>query len=49
MDMLKLLAWTAVIVALLLLPGSRKLERKRERSVGPAALGAPTASLAEQS
>jgi hypothetical protein len=49
MDMLKLLAWTTVIVALLLLPASRQLERKRERSVGPAALGAPTPSLAEQS
>ena len=49
MDMLKLLAWTAVIVALLLLPVSRKLERKRERSPGPAALGTPTPSLAEQS
>lgn len=49
MDMLKLLAWTAVIVGVLLLPRSRKLERKRERSAGPAALGAPTASLAEQS
>jgi hypothetical protein len=32
-DMLKLLAWTGVIVALLLLPVSRKLERQRERSV----------------
>jgi len=49
MDMLKLLAWTAVIVALLLLPGSRKLERKRERSAGAGTLVAPTPSLAEQS
>jgi hypothetical protein len=30
-DMLRLLAWTGVIVALLLLPVSRKLERQRER------------------
>jgi hypothetical protein len=29
-DMLRLLAWTGVIVALLLLPVSRKLERQRE-------------------
>ena len=48
-DMLKLLIWTAVIVAVLLLPVSRKLERKRESSPGPAALGTPTPSLAEQS
>ena len=32
-DMLRLLVWTVVIVALLLLPASRKLERQRERSV----------------
>ena len=32
-DMLRLLAWTAVIVALLLLPVSRKLERQREHAV----------------
>jgi hypothetical protein len=32
-DLLKLLAWTGAIVALLLLPVSRKLERERE---GPA-------------
>jgi hypothetical protein len=32
-DMLRLLAWTGVIVALLLLPVSRKLARQRERSV----------------
>jgi hypothetical protein len=31
-DVLRLLAWTAVIVGLLLLPVSRKLERERERS-----------------
>ena len=34
MDVVKLLIWTAVIAALLLLPASRKLERKRERAVG---------------
>ena len=32
-DMLRLLAWTGVIVALLLLPVSRKLSRQRERTV----------------
>jgi hypothetical protein len=32
-DILRLLAWTGVIVALLLLPVSRKLERERERPV----------------
>ena len=32
-DILKLLAWTAVIVALLVLPVSRKLERRRELAV----------------
>jgi len=31
-DILRLLAWTAVIVALLLPPVSRKLERGRERA-----------------
>ena len=45
-DLLKLLIWAAVIVALLLLPASRKLERKRERTLPPAALGPPTPSLA---
>jgi len=29
---LRLLAWAAVIVALLVLPASRKLERERERA-----------------
>jgi hypothetical protein len=37
-DMLILLAWTAAIVALLLLPGSRKLEDKRERTPPAGAL-----------
>jgi hypothetical protein len=32
-DLLRLLAWTGVIVVLLLLPVSRKLERQRERPV----------------
>ena len=32
-DMLKLLAWAAVIAVLLLLPVSRKLERQREHAV----------------
>ena len=31
-DVLRLLAWAAVIVALLVLPASRKLERERERA-----------------
>jgi hypothetical protein len=31
--MLRLLAWTGVIVVLLALPASRKLERKRENAV----------------
>jgi len=47
-DLLKLLAWTAVIVAVLLLPTSRKLERKREAAVGPASLAPPTPSLAHE-
>jgi hypothetical protein len=37
-DMLRLLAWTAVIVALLLQPGSRKLARQREHPVVAQAL-----------
>jgi hypothetical protein len=32
-DILRLLVWTAVIVALLLLPVSQKLERERRRPV----------------
>jgi hypothetical protein len=40
-DMLKLLAWMGVVVALLLLPVSRKLARERERSVdAPAVVAA---------
>lgn len=47
-DVLELLIWTAVIVALLLLPVSRKLERKRERAVGPGAFTPPAPSLASE-
>jgi hypothetical protein len=36
-DILKLLAWTAAIVALLLLPVSRRLEGRREQVVAPGA------------
>jgi hypothetical protein len=39
-DMLRLLAWTGMIVALLLLPVSRKLARQRERAVDAAAVAA---------
>jgi hypothetical protein len=39
-DMLRLLAWTGVIVALLLLPVSRKLARQREHSVDVVAVAA---------
>ena len=39
-DMLRLLAWTGVIVALLLLPVSRKLARQRERPVDAEAVAA---------
>ena len=38
-DMLRLLAWTAVAVALLALPVSRRLARKREHSVVARAVG----------
>jgi hypothetical protein len=31
-DVLKLLAWTGVIALLIVLPGSRRLERRRERA-----------------
>ena len=41
-DMLKLLAWTAVIAALLVLPESRRRERQREvADAQPAASGSP--------
>ena len=45
-DLLRLLAWTAVIVALLLLPVSRKLARQRERSVVAGTLRPPARRLA---
>ena len=45
-DLLKLLAWTAVIAALLVLPVSRKLARESERSVGAGALRPPARRLA---
>jgi hypothetical protein len=48
-DMLVLLAWTAVIVAALLLPVSRKLERQRERSVGAGAVVSPARPIASAS
>jgi hypothetical protein len=47
-DILRLLAWTAVIVALLVLPVSRKLERQREHPAVAEPLSAPTQSLAGQ-
>ena len=48
-DMLRLLAWAVVIVALLLLPVSRKLERQRERSaITTTAFMPATAVLAEK-
>lgn len=46
--MLRLLAWACVIVALLLLPASRKLERRRERSAIPTALMPATGLLAKE-
>ena len=48
-DLLKLLAWVAVIGVLLLLPASQKLERKRERSGVQTAAGAPAGQFAGQS
>lgn len=44
-DLLKVFVWLAVIVALLLLPASRRLERKRELAIAPGALAAPGPSL----
>jgi hypothetical protein len=48
-DLLTIVAWGAVIVGLLLLPVSRKLERKRERSAIPAAMMPARPRLAEES
>ncbi|HEY7256642.1 MAG TPA: hypothetical protein VH476_08145 [Solirubrobacterales bacterium] len=45
-DLFRLLVWTAAIAVLLLLPASRKLERRRERSEGPGAVRPPAPSLA---
>lgn len=47
-DMLRLLAWTGVVVALLLLPVSRKLARQRERSAVSSASRPPATQLAKQ-
>ncbi len=45
-DLLRLLAWTAVVVALLVLPVSRKLARQREPTNDRAAPRSPVRSLA---
>ena len=47
-DILKLLAWMIVIVGLLLLPASRKLERQREHAVAIGTPRPPMRTLAEQ-
>jgi hypothetical protein len=47
-DVLKLAAWAGVIVALLVMPASQKLERERERSGLEAAPRPPTRQFAEQ-
>jgi hypothetical protein len=47
-DMLRLLASTGVIVALLVLPVSRKLARQRDSSVVTAAFRTRTPRLAKQ-
>jgi hypothetical protein len=47
-DMLRLFAWTGVIVALLLLPVSRKLARQREGSVVTAAFATRRPRFAKQ-
>jgi hypothetical protein len=44
-DILKLLVWTAVIVVLLMLPASRRLERRRESAVAPGALAPPAPTV----
>ena len=45
-DLLRLLAWTAVVAALLVLPVSRKLARQREHTNDRAAPRSPVRSLA---
>lgn len=47
-DMLRLLAWTGVLVALLRLPVSRKLERQRERSAAAGAFRPPNRRFARE-
>ena len=48
-NMLRLLAWTLVVIALLLLPLLRKLEHQRERTAVPRSHTPAMQSLAEQS
>lgn len=43
-DLIRILIWTAGIVVLLLLPVSRRLECRRERSISPRALSSPATS-----
>jgi hypothetical protein len=45
MDILKGLIWTAVIALLLLLPASRKLERRRQAAIPPGTARATTATV----
>ena len=47
-DMLRLLAWTAVIVVLLILPASRKLERRREQPALAGGFRPPSARVASE-
>jgi hypothetical protein len=46
--MLRVLAWSAVVIALLLVPISRQLERQRERSTVARALRPPSRHLANE-
>ena len=47
-DILRLLAWAGVVVLLLVLPVSRKLERNREHSAGARPVTSPAAPLASK-
>ena len=47
-DLLRLLAWTGVVVGLLLLPASRKLERQRKHAAVAQVRGVPTQGFANQ-
>lgn len=47
-DILRLLAWAGVVVLLLVLPVSRKLERNREHSASARAVTSPTPPLASE-